>query len=68
MHWDIRLKPHEYWAMDAEEWHTANAVQAAYREGADAAAEDHRKEQAAQAERERKQRESEERLRAKTGA
>lgn len=67
MHWDLALKPHEYWAMDAEEWHTANAVQAAYREGAEEAAEAYRKDKEQQAERERKQRESEEKVRAKAG-
>jgi hypothetical protein len=43
--WDLHLKPHEYWKMDAEEWHIANDVQAAYRQGAESAVEEHRKSQ-----------------------
>lgn len=31
--------------MDAEEWHIANDVQAAYRQGAESAVEEHRKSQ-----------------------
>lgn len=53
--------------MDAEEWHMANAVQSAYRDGAEEAVAAHRKQQEDEAERERLQRESEERLRAKVG-
>lgn len=54
--------------MDFEEWHTALAVQIAYREGAESAVEEHRKAQEKQAEREKKQRESEARLKERMGA
>lgn len=43
LNWDLRLKPHEYWEMDVQDWHTARAVQAAYRDGEEAARHDREK-------------------------
>ncbi len=43
LQWDLNLKPAEYWAMDAEDWHRANSVQAAWRAGQQAVIDEDRK-------------------------
>lgn len=40
------MKPAEYWAMSADDWHMANAVQAAWREGQQSATNDEQQQKA----------------------
>ena len=37
LYWDVTtpVRPWEWWEIDAEAWHEARAVQAAYRQGVD---------------------------------
>lgn len=43
LRWDLNLKPAEYWEMDAEDWHMATWVQAAWRDGQQAVIGEERK-------------------------